>query len=550
MILVERFSCRAWFTIGTLIFCSIWPNTGHAATDESAGAPQLQANKEQLSASPKPKITIGKETTYITEPLRPDGYPDYVAALNQRMSQGVTPENNAAVLLLKAFGSRAIPKNRQPQVIRQLGIQSLPESGDFLITQDKLVESRRAKLPEAQRWTADLDTAFEQALLRPWTKKEYPLVAEWLALNEKPLQIVMQAANRPNYFFPIVTDETDLPLLSYRHKEIDPLREAVNCLATRAMYKLGAGKADDAWQDLLTCHKLARFSYGPTIPDVLVSDKFEHIACSGDVRLAHFGKLKADQALKMQAQLRTLSALPKLIDVIDLGDRFTYLDSVCAVARNGLSKFGGDERNQAILASAIDNLPNWDIPLRAGNQLWDRIVATDRIPDRQKRWRTQDANRADATQLSVNASDLRNIVWDLFKYKSPQDAVGSRVAGILIGRYVGATFSLLLFEDRMMAEDSMVQMAFALAAYRAEHGAYPVKIDELVPKYLESLPDDPYAAHPIPLRYRREGDGYLLWSAGTNGKDDGGRNGYWEDGSDNGDDWVLRPIPATKKSGK
>jgi hypothetical protein len=38
-------------------------------------------NKE--SAKQPPRITLSKETTFITEPLGPDGYPDYVAALNQ-----------------------------------------------------------------------------------------------------------------------------------------------------------------------------------------------------------------------------------------------------------------------------------------------------------------------------------------------------------------------------------------------------------------------------------------------------------------------------------
>ena len=32
------------------------------------------------SASKHPLATISKETTYITEPLRLDGYPDYLAA--------------------------------------------------------------------------------------------------------------------------------------------------------------------------------------------------------------------------------------------------------------------------------------------------------------------------------------------------------------------------------------------------------------------------------------------------------------------------------------
>ena len=66
------------------------------------------ADKNDPKAKPAAKhrvlATISKETTYITEPLRKDGYPDYVAAMNQRLSQGVTPENNAAVPFWKAMG--------------------------------------------------------------------------------------------------------------------------------------------------------------------------------------------------------------------------------------------------------------------------------------------------------------------------------------------------------------------------------------------------------------------------------------------------------------
>src|SRR5215467_16284740 len=94
------------FIIQTIAFTATWfaLTTGvlAAAGDEPGAPPPTER--------PKPKITISKETTYLTEPLRPDGYPDYVAALNQRMSEGVTPDNNAAVLLMKAFGPRDIPE--------------------------------------------------------------------------------------------------------------------------------------------------------------------------------------------------------------------------------------------------------------------------------------------------------------------------------------------------------------------------------------------------------------------------------------------------------
>src|SRR3712207_869637 len=54
-------------------------------------------------AGPSPKIIISKQTTYITSPLRPSGLPDYEEFLRQKLRDGVTPENNAAVLLIQAM---------------------------------------------------------------------------------------------------------------------------------------------------------------------------------------------------------------------------------------------------------------------------------------------------------------------------------------------------------------------------------------------------------------------------------------------------------------
>ena len=49
-------------------------------------------------------FTISPETTYITEPLDADGYPDYVTALNERLRGNITPETNANVLIWQALG--------------------------------------------------------------------------------------------------------------------------------------------------------------------------------------------------------------------------------------------------------------------------------------------------------------------------------------------------------------------------------------------------------------------------------------------------------------
>ncbi len=80
-----------------------------------------------------PRITVSKETTYLTGPLRPDGTVDYLAAVNEHCSQGVTPENNAAVPLLQAIGPKEVPEQGREQFFKMLGISPLPEQGDYLV---------------------------------------------------------------------------------------------------------------------------------------------------------------------------------------------------------------------------------------------------------------------------------------------------------------------------------------------------------------------------------------------------------------------------------
>jgi hypothetical protein len=85
-------------------------------------------------------------------------------------------------------------------------------------------------------------------------------------------------------------------------------------------------------------------------------------------------------------------------------------------------------------------------------------------------------------------------------------------------------------------------VAFALAAYRREHGRYPEKLDALAPQYLATIPGDLFSGKA--LIYRSAANGYLFYSVGINGKDDGGR-GYDDDPP--GDDLNVRmPLPALK----
>src|SRR6266404_6107901 len=83
---------------------------------------------------PTPKLPLGKETTYITEPLDKDGYLDYAAALNDRLGKGIRPEKNANVLIWKALGPRPEGGERMPaEFFKRLRMVEPPEKGDYFI---------------------------------------------------------------------------------------------------------------------------------------------------------------------------------------------------------------------------------------------------------------------------------------------------------------------------------------------------------------------------------------------------------------------------------
>jgi len=83
-------------------------------------------------------------------------------------------------------------------------------------------------------------------------------------------------------------------------------------------------------------------------------------------------------------------------------------------------------------------------------------------------------------------------------------------------------------------------VACALERYHLAHGEYPESLDALVPLYLDKLPHDIIGGQP--LKYRRTGNAFLLYSIGWNETDDGGIAALRRDGQpdpDNGD-WVWK----------
>src|SRR5262249_810731 len=159
-----------------------------------AGFTAAQVNKDEPAAkTAKGKFSISKETTYVTGPLDKDGYIDYAAALNERLRQGVTPENNANVLLWGAMGLQPdVPMSAE--FFRLMGMNPPPAGDDYFVDLRRYLKEELKIDVEASAEAINEEES--RSMRSPWKASELPNVESWLAANVKPLGLAVEATRR------------------------------------------------------------------------------------------------------------------------------------------------------------------------------------------------------------------------------------------------------------------------------------------------------------------------------------------------------------------
>ncbi|MCH8922976.1 MAG: hypothetical protein IIA67_07490 [Planctomycetes bacterium] len=514
---------RRWLRWG-LIGCAV------LAIATAAAGWALWHNDQQV------QVTISPETTWIVEPLRDDGYVDYVAALNQHASDGVTPDNNAAVLYFRAMGPKEIASETSETFYKLLGIEPLATEGDYFVTIDRYIEEQ---YPEIGDMEEDVFyDAFHQAAERPWSKKDHPLLAEWLAANEKPLRLVVEGSQRPQCYWPLVGSEEDTMVIDV-YSGGQRCLGFVRALRVRAMLDVDSGRIDKAWADLMTCHRLARLAgRGPSLIDALVAATIESMACQAGAALARHNDLSAEKAKQFAAELAELPPLENIADKIDVLERYVFLDSVGLAARIGPEAM---LRSSGELEESLENTVNrvltnaivdWDHVLKMAHPWYDDMAAAARKPTRAERRQAVDEIMARLHVVEREAMD-RNSLAKKFSSAAASDSM----AGFFITLLMPSVPTHIDVADQATARREMTRVAFVLAAYKADNGSYPATLADLSPKYLAEVPPDIFSDGDF--QYETTDDGYRLWSVGPNGVDDGGMGPDVEDHEGEGDDLLI-----------
>ena len=92
------------------------------------------------------------------------------------------------------------------------------------------------------------------------------------------------------------------------------------------------------------------------------------------------------------------------------------------------------------------------------------------------------------------------------------------IVQILVPVYDQASLKFVSHE----AQNGLLEIAFALRAYRVEHRAYPAALNALATAIPSERTIDPFAKG-ASYKYRPAGSGYILYSVGPDGTDDGGK---------------------------
>ncbi|MDB6021327.1 MAG: hypothetical protein JWQ04_1184, partial [Pedosphaera sp.] len=143
------------------------------------------------------------------------------------------------------------------------------------------------------------------------------------------------------------------------------------------------------------------------------------------------------------------------------------------------------------------------------------------------------SNGIDLTNGCIRPGQAENMAREV-QSRFSHPALFACLAGIMVPNYIHATQNVA--RNQTLANEARV--ACALERHRLARGLYPETLEPLVPQFIDQLPRDLIGGQP--LKYRKEGEQFTLYSIGWNERDDGGLSVMKSDGT--GDltkaDWV------------
>ena len=334
---------------------------------------------------------------------------------------------------------------------------------------------------ELQEKNGDLvcpaDEQEQRAANGPWSEKDCPLVAQWLAANEKPLAAAIEASKETQYYLPDfrLDQETDKDLREAVFDTGGSVRYIAQALKARAMLRLHEEKINEAWDDLQACHRLSRLmGMGRKTIDLISAIVIDGFAYDGQCRIAHFAQLTPEQCAKFRADVQNLTPLPWYAKS-SLSERFAALHMACSIAHGELppGELNADDPETKTLRDRIAKWTDsgaleWNAVLHLLNEWFERLAAATMLPETLER-------RKAILQLDIELEAVRVATAKaVYSDETPPVPVASQqIASQIWKTIAGMPIALQERGERLFVNRQAAEIALVLSEYRTEHGRYP-----------------------------------------------------------------------------
>jgi hypothetical protein len=353
------------------------------------------------------------------------------------------------------------------------------EAFDYLAPPEPVPPLWRDKAPGAWK-------AYDREAFDPKDKD----LREFLNTQQRGLALIRKAAAIPGCSF-----DHDYSLgISMPLPELKWLPHAATLLAYDALVKAADGDVRGALDDVTAIYGVAGHVSDPLLISVMVAIGIDKTATK-----------------VLEDVLSSITSAPDL-GRLTLPVEATYRRSVrrAMVTEDvifGLTTFAAlAEGDQGVIdAAATEGLDKW-IPASSIYRVFlmqDDLAAYRRVMQEMQ-------------QLAAKPYYESHQDW-----KAHNDSWKGRRRGIVTALLAPATEMVVLAANEADAQRLLARTALALVAFKARTGAYPDKLDALVPDLLTRVPLDPFSGRP--LRMKRDGAGVVLYSVGRDMTDDGGR---------------------------
>jgi hypothetical protein len=348
---------------------------------------------------------------------------------------------------------------------------------------------------------------------RPWTAKEFPYLAHWITTTDDLTQkLIALSKERTGYYHPLLTHKEDVyvfpleGLLPYAQS----LRQVARLFEVRGNFEFTQGNHDLAMECAFSSIRMGQTMQkgAGSLVEMLIGNAMIGM---GDMQLTVYlaelpketkadwilDKKKEYDAVRVEFDFRTS---PLYWQLIERWSALAFAQCVAVDKKYALSALHlldlGDEETKSILRYtklfATGAQYDWNEVSKRVNHYYDDWEDIYYLPDWQRRFRAMKrfVERAvEAGERSVGTSD------------SPEQ----RAAGFIVSNFVPALEPSMYAMARNEWDHRATSLGFALAAYRADHdGNYPDTLEQLVPKYMDSIPLSPFSGKPLRYFVRKD----------------------------------------------